>query len=156
MKKIKVKNYIILAILIVCTVIVTLVLANIYRNKDKEVSPFYEYANKITTKEFDQYTLESSDIIIYISDKYNLNHIDFEKKFEDKITELNLKEKLIYIDKKDINKKFLSKLKNQYNVTLDLNKLPAALIIVDKELQKEVYIDKTTDVDNFIEYGAFQ
>mgnify|MGYP003333191208 CR=1 FL=1 len=54
----------------------------------------------------------------------------------------------------EFNKKFISKLKKQYNISLDMNKLPAVLTIVDKELQRKVYIEEETDVETFIEYGV--
>ena len=72
MRQIPKKNYIILVILIVITVLLTFILFDIYRNKDKVTSDFYRYSNKITNEEFDEYILESSDLIIYISDKYDL------------------------------------------------------------------------------------
>lgn len=156
MQKKGIKNYIILILLILCTIIVTFVLSNIYKNKDKKVNPFYEYANKITIDEFDQYMLENSDVIIYISDKYSLQYEQFEKKFKSKIIESNLNEKIIFIDKKDINKKFISKLQKQYNISINLNKIPIILIIVDKELQKQIYVNADTNVENFIDYEDFQ
>lgn len=156
MKQIKAKNYIKLIILIICTIILTFVLANIYNIQTKKVSSFFEYANKITPSEFDQYFLESSDTIIYLSDKYNLNYSKFEENFERKINDFNLKDNLVYIDKKDINKKFISKLKKQYNISIDLNKLPAILIATDNKIDSLIYINENTNAENFIDYEALK
>ena len=45
---------------------------------------------------------ENADVIIYISDKYDLTHESFEKKLQKKIDNLNIKENLIFLDKLDI------------------------------------------------------
>ena len=54
MKEIPKKNYYILVVLLVVTVGLTLLLSNLYVNKEKMVSNFYEYSNKITSEEFDE------------------------------------------------------------------------------------------------------
>ena len=156
MKQVQRKNYYILIVLIVVTILLTLSLASVYKNRDKLVSSFYNYANKITSNEFDEYITESSDLIIYISDKYDLTNESFEKKFQKKLDDLNLKEKLIYIDKKELNKIFLDKLKKEYQISIDKNKLPTIIIIIDKKVIKSIYITSKSDVNSIIEYEAFE
>ena len=91
MRKIPQKNYYILIILLFVTIILTLSLSSIYKKKDSFVSSFYEYANKINSFDFDEYIIENSDLIIYISDKYSLSNESFETKFANKLDKLNLK-----------------------------------------------------------------
>ena len=107
MKEIPKKNYYILAVLLGVTAILTLSLSSVYKNRDKLLSNFYNYSNKITSEEFDEFLLERSDLIIYISDKYDVTNEYFERRLEKKIDELNLKDNLVYIDKGELNKKFL-------------------------------------------------
>ena len=156
MKEIPKKNYYILAILLIVTVLLTLVLYNLYLNKEKLVSNFYEYANKITPEEFDEYIVENSDLIIYISDKYDLTYETFEKKFEDKINDLNLKENLIYIDKNNIDNEFLKKLKSSYNINIDIDNTPIIIVMVDNEVIKNISISNDSNVETIIEYEAFE
>ena len=154
-KKLK-RNYIILIILLAVTVFLTFFFANIYKSKGNLVSGFYEYSNKITIEEFDEYMTENTDAIIYISDKYDLTHETFEENFKEKINELNLKNKIVFVDKNEINDKFISNLKINYGISIDLSKTPLVIVIVDKNVLQCVYIDNYSNVDDFIDYEAFE
>lgn len=156
MKEIPKKNYYILVVLLAVTVLLTLSLSNIYMNREKLASNFYEYSNKITPEEFDQFMTENSDVMIYISDKYDLTHETFEKKFENKIDELNLKHNLIYMDKKDIDKEFLNEIKKSYGINIDLEKLPTIIVIIDKKVVKNISITPDSNVETLIEYEVFE
>ena len=79
MREIPKKNYIILVVLLAVTAFLTLFLSNIYKNKEKLTSNFYEYANKITPESFDEFMTENEDVIIYIGDKYDLTLETVEK-----------------------------------------------------------------------------
>ena len=68
------KNYFILTILIIVTCVFTLLLANLYKKENNQVSYLYEKLNKITSTEFDEYMIEHPDTIVYISSKYNLQN----------------------------------------------------------------------------------
>ena len=156
MREIPRKNYYILVILIITTILLTLSLVIVYKNREKMVSNFYKYSNSITNEEFDEYMLENSDLIIYISDKYDLSNESFERKFKTKLDDLNLKSKLIYIDKKELTKTFLERLKNKYDIILDINKLPTIFIMIDKKIIKSVYITFESEVDSIIDYEVFE
>ena len=156
MKEIPKKNYCILMCLVFLTVIFTLIFVNIYNNREKPVSKFFEYSNSISSNSFDQYVLESSDLIIYIADKYNLEFSGFEEKFMKKIDELNLKNKLIYIDKVELNKKFLDKLDNEYNTKINVEKLPIIIVIENKKVIDTSYVTVESSASDIIDYGVFE
>ena len=156
MKKILSKNYIILIVLLVVTVFLTLFLSNLYTAKNKLVSNFYEYANKITPQEFDEYIVENPDTIIYISDKYDLAHETFETKFEKKIESLNLREKLVFMDKENITQDFLSKIKNTYGINIEIENLPMLVIVIDNTVTKNIYIENYLNVETIIDYEVFE
>lgn len=156
MRQIPKKNYYILVVLLVVTILLTLSLSYVYRNKEKLVSNFYEYSNKIKPQEFDEYMIENSDFIIYISDKYDLTYEEFENKFKEKLEKLNLKSNLIYIDKNDINKEFLNKLKKEYNINIEIKDTPIVIVVVDNKVIKNVSVDIDSDVDTLIEYEVFE
>jgi len=156
MKEIPKKNYYVLVVLLAVTVLLTLLLSNVYLSREKLVSNFYEYSNKITPEDFDEFMTENSDAIIYISDKYDLTHETFEKNFENKVEELNLKHNLIYIDKNDINDEFLNKLKKTYGVNIDLEKTPIIVVVIDEEVIKNISITPNSNADVLIEYEAFE
>lgn len=153
MKKDKSKNYIILALLLIGTVIITLLFSRIYLNKTKETSTFYNETNKITIKELDQVSMENPDIIYYIADKYDLTNSDFELRFKSKLEEKNLLNNFMYIDTK---KSIINKFKDVYKINLDIEKCPIIVFIVDKKIEKIVYVDDSTDIDTLINYEVYE
>lgn len=155
MREIPKKNYIILVVLLAVTAFLTLFLSNIYKNKEKLTSNFYEYSNKITPESFDEFMTENEDIIIYIGDKYDLTLETVEKKLEERIDQLNLKHNLIYIDKHYVDKKFIKKLKG-YHINIDLNKFPVVIVIVEEKVIKNVMVNSNTDIDALIDSEAFE
>ncbi len=156
MKKIPSKNYIILIILLVVTILLTLGLSNMHNLQNKTISEFYKYSNKIKPDDFDIYTLENPDSIIYISDKYDLSYNEFEESLKAKIDELNLHDRLVYIDKNEIQEKFINKLHKKYGIDIKIENTPVVMIIIDNKNLKNIYIDSDTDVDTFIDYKVFK
>ena len=156
MKKIPQKNYCIALLLIVFTVLVTFLLVSLYNNKDKEFSTIYNYSNKITGNEFSEYFLVSSDFVMYIADRNDLSNEVFEKKFKNKIDQLNLKSKLVYIDKSELNEKSLKELYNNYKIEIELDKLPVIISIIDRQATKMVYVNSKSNVDKIIKYEDFE
>ena len=153
MKKDKSKNYIILIILIAGTILITLVFARIYLNKTKETSTFYNESNKITAKEIKQVSMENPDVIYYISNKYDLNNEEFELEFKLKLEEKNLIANLIYIDTK---KSIITKFKDIYKINIDIEKYPIIVFVVDKKIEKIVYVTDDIDTDNLINYEVYE
>ena len=156
MREIPKKNYYILIILLVVTALLTLLFSNSYLNKEKLVSNFYEYSNKITPKEFDEFMTENSNVIIYISDKYDLTNGNFESKLEKKLDDLNLKHNFVFIDKNEINKKFIKKIKKTYGVNINIDNTPIVLVMVDEQIVKNILITSDSDVDTIIDYEVFE
>lgn len=156
MRQIDKKNYVILVGLLVGTVFLTLFIADVYKTKNKHVSEFYKYSNKINSKEFEVYNIENSDFIIYISDKYDLEHESFEIKLKQKIEQMGLKDKLIFIDKKELNKDFINLLKNNYGISIESPKIPMVIVIVDNALVNSAYVDDYLNIDTFIDYEVFE
>lgn len=156
MRQIPKKNYYILVVLLIVTVLLTLSLSYVYKNKEKLASNFYEYSNKIKPQEFDEYMIENSDFIMYISDKYDLTYEEFESSFKEKLEKLNLKNNLIYIDKNDIDKEFLNKIKKEYNINIEIKDTPIIIVVVDNFVIKNVSVDTDSNVDTLIEYEVFE
>ena len=156
MKEIKKKNYVALSVLLIVTVILTLSLASIYKNREKLTSEFYNYSNVITEKELDEYILENPDLIIYMADKYDLLYNEFESEFQNKIEDMNLKSKLVYIDKSNINKSLLKKFKEEYQINIDKKKLPTVVVMIDKRVIKTVNIDSNSKIEDIIDFKVFE
>lgn len=152
MKKIPTKNYIILAVLILVTVLLTLFLASLYKNSEAISSNFYNYSNKITASEFKEYMLENDDAIIYLADKVVLTQESFENSLQEKIDSYGLKNKLVYIDKKEITDKFIKEFNDEYNTVIDKKQLPIIIFIVDNKIVNITYINSDTKVDSLIDF----
>ncbi len=150
------KKTIYLIILVIVTVIVTLLLADIYKKETIKTSYAYENFNKITANEFDEYMMEHTDTIIYIADKSNLKYNKFDKKFLSKIEELNLLENTIYIEKDEITKSIEKKLKENYSFEYDKNELPIIIVVSDDEIVGTSIVDSNSKVDTIINYEVFE
>ena len=150
------KKMIYLIILVVATVIVTLLLADIYKKETIKTSYAYENFNKITANEFDEYMMEHTDTIIYIADKNNLKYNKFDKKFLSKIEKLNLLENTIYIEKDEITKSIVKKLKENYSFEYNEKELPIIIVVSDNEIVETVVVNTDSKVDTIINYEVYE
>ena len=149
MRKIPVKNYFILLIMLFGVVVVTFAGKNYYNNNLKKVSSLYKYANHINRDELKEYLVESSSLIIYVADKYDLNNEDAEELLKDKIVELNLYNNFIYVDSRVFNDKFLDYFNSTYHTNLNVDNLPT-MIIYDDGIVKNIYYNLNIDTINGI------
>ena len=139
MRKIPVKNYFILLTMLIGVIIVTFVGKNYYNNNLKKVNSLYKYANHINRDELKEYLGESSSLIIYIADKYDLNNEDAEDLIKDKIIELNLYNNFIYVDSRVFNDKFLGYFNNKYHTNFNIDNLPTIIIYNDGIVENIYY-----------------
>ena len=149
MRKIPVKNYFILLIMLFGVVVVTFAGKNYYNNNLKKVSSLYKYANHINRDELKEYLVESSSLIIYVSDKYDLNNEEAEELLKNKIVELNLYNNFIYVDSRVFNDKFLDYFNSTYHTNLNINNLPT-IIICDDGIVENIYYNLNPDTINSI------
>ena len=144
MKKIPVKNYFILLIMLIGVVLVTLFGASFYNNNLKKTSSLYKYANHMGCNDLKEYLSESSSLVIYISDKYDLTKENIEDSLKDKIIELNLYNNFVYVDKKEFNDKFLDYFNTTYHTNLSVSVLPTIIIYNDGVIENIYY---SLDID---------
>ena len=149
MRKIPVKNYFILLIMLFGVVVVTFAGKNYYNNNLKKVSSLYKYANHMDRDDLKEYLGESSSLIIYAADKYDLNNEDAEELLKDKIVELNLYNNFIYVDSRVFNDKFLDYFNSTYHTNLNVDNLPT-MIIYDDGIVKNIYYNLNIDTINGI------
>lgn len=145
MKKVPVKNYFILLIMLIGVVLVTLFGASFYNNNLKKTSSLYKYANHMSSNDLKEYLFETSSLVIYISDKYDLTKEDIEDSLKDKIIELNLYNNFVYVDKKEFNDKFLDFFNTTYHTNLNVDMLPTIIIYNDGVIENIYY---SIDIDS--------
>lgn len=149
MRKIPVKNYFILLIMLFGVVVVTFAGKNYYNNNLKKVSSLYKYANHMDRDDLKEYLGESSSLVIYVADKYDLNNEDAEELLKDKIVELNLYNNFIYVDSRVFNDNFLDYFNSTYNTNLNIDNLPT-MIIYDDGIVENMYYNLNPDTINSI------
>lgn len=117
-RKIPLKNYIILGLIFLATVLVTFYVRGWY-NTTKEYyaqnSVMTKVTREIKSEEISNYTLENQKFVLYTSSGQNMDIKDFEDKFKDSVKKLELDNDMLYLnlDGVDINE-FTSNLKNNF------------------------------------------
>ncbi len=113
MREIPKKNYFILFIVIVLSLMITLYFRKWYKAYEDgylSKSIMGNYLFEINYKELDDYLVENQSAIIYVSKVGNENIRNFEKKFINAINQNDLKNKILYLDlsnyKGDTNNKY--------------------------------------------------
>ena len=100
-REIPIKNYIILAAIIISTVFITFHLAN--RNKTendyyKKSSPLYNILYEIKMEELDNYLLENPNIIIYVVNGNDDNVLEMDKTIKNFVLENDLTNDIVVIN----------------------------------------------------------
>lgn len=121
MREITKKNYFILFIVIVFSLLIAFYFRNWYKAyEDSYLSKSIvgNYLFEINYKELDNYLVENQSAIIYVSKVGNEKIRNFEKKFINAINQNDLKNKILYLDlsnyKGDTNNKYTI---NDINIT---------------------------------------
>ena len=152
MKKIPLKNYVILLFIILITVVITFVLANFYNNSLRKTTDIYKYANRLKRKEIEEYLDESSSVVIYIADKYDFSKETEEEILKKKIVELNLYNNFIYIDKREFNQKLVDLFNLKYKTKIDIEKIPMIILYSDDNTPK-VYYSVDANILEKLDFG---
>ena len=81
MKRIPLKNYFILGIILVSSIFIVLYINKLYLSTKNNDNILNEFIKEIKTQEIDNYIIENPNFIIYLGYKNNDNK-SFEKKFK--------------------------------------------------------------------------
>lgn len=130
MKKIPLKNYFILGIILASSIFIVLYINKLYistKNNDNILNGFIK---EIKTQEIDNYIIENPNFIIYLGYKNNDNK-SFEKKFKKLVTKYDLQRDIVFIDINQFNDVAFNEFCNKYAGEL-LNK-DSSLIIIDNQ-----------------------
>ena len=141
MRKIPLKNYFVLLVIVVITGVLTLYLSSVYREKNKTTTVMHGYISEITEKELTDYIIEKPIIFMYISDKFDLKNDDFEEDLKKEINKNNLKDYFVYLNSSDLTKEFSHFFKTNYNLEIDITNTPILVLINDGEVKDIEYID---------------
>ena len=100
-KEIPLKNYILLSIVLILTIVVVtyfFMWENTYEKSRLQTPILDDYLLVINYNELNNYLVENKDVIIYVSELNNENIRLFENKFKNIINKNNLNNKILYLD----------------------------------------------------------
>lgn len=154
MRKVPVKNYAILILIIIVVFVLTLFLRNLYiKNSNVNKSNF----NMIEVNDFDQYAIENSDLILYIYNSNSNKDKDFQVDFSNKLKENNLYEYIVSIDCYKSENKLNRILNNKYQIDVDTYSTPIILIIKDNKKDSLIYVNtENYNIDVLMNYKVFK
>ena len=142
-KEIPLKNYILLSIVLILTIVVVIYFflwKNTYEKSKLQTPILDDYLLVINYNELNNYLVENKDAIIYVSKLNNENIRLFENKFKNIINKNNLNNKILYLDLteelkennivKEINKKYGK----------EMTEVPTIVIIKDGKISSSYNI----------------
>lgn len=156
-KQIPIKNYIILLVIAVATVLLTLYIREwieIYRQDKISVSPLSGNVNEINTNELELTLNESNQVIIYVSYVNDSNIYNKERKLLKKIKSKQLSDYIIYYNVTELleGNEYLDILKSKFNNLKDkFKKAPMFIYVKNGEAvevinsEDEIVNDKELD-----------
>ena len=132
-REIPFKNYIILALVLILTIIGVIYIFMWYSSKEKsklELPILDDYIMSINYNELNDYIVENKDAVIYTSVLNDVNIRLFENKFKNVIIKNNLNSSILYLDLtneiKDNN--VLLKMEKKYGTKVDI---PSVMVFRD-------------------------
>lgn len=162
MRKIPLKNYIILFVVSIIVIVLTFYLAEWYKTLKvyyQNNSVIAELLPKIESETISSYMLDNNNVILYISSSKDQQVKSFEKKFKKYITENDLRDEIVYFDVlnyegQDINDLFIKytgeKLKKLKKIVI-----PNLIYFERGEILDILYVKENditiSDVKKFIE-----
>lgn len=143
-REIAFKNYIILALVLIITIIGVIYIFMWYSSKEKsklELPILNDYIMPINYNELNDYIVENKDAVIYTSVLNDVNIRLFENKFKNVIVKNNLNSSILYLDLtneiKDNN--VLLKMEKKYGTKVDI---PSVMVFRDGVLTDVYNIKK--------------
>lgn len=156
-RKISLKNYIILALIFIVVTLITLYLSSVYKvyeQSKREIPVIRGTLSEITTEEIDHYISENPTIMLYACTSSDTKCRNFEKDLKKLVKREQLQEELVYInitqeEKEVFHELFNEKYKSRFKLT---NNYPALIVfdegkithMLQEKANKKLSITKTS------------
>lgn len=143
-KKISFKNYIILGVIIIATILLTIYIKewfDVYNENKYIISPLNTNVKEININEVHETLYETDDIILYISYNNDKNIFMNEEKILNLIKEDNLYDNFIYLNINDklLNNEYIDILVKELDLKeIDIKKVPAFIYCKRGEVIKVI------------------
>ena len=148
MRKIPLKNYIILGIIIVVSIFAVLYFNKLYKNTKNSDNVLYGFIKEVKPYELDNYIIENPSFIIYLSSRISSNR-SFEKKFKNFLMKYDLQKDIVFIDIDDFDDQYFENFISKYsNDSIMLTKFNNIIIIDNQRIQDILFMnDEQFDID---------
>lgn len=146
-KKIPKKNYIIVALISIFTILLTLFLMNKYNSN--KTSENITFVSEIKENELNNYVTERQEVIIYMSSSTNENIKELENDLEKYTKKKNLKDEYVYLDLSKVDSNFYNEfyinyLNESYTGKFKIEE-PSLIIIRNGKV--ESYLNKINNIN---------
>lgn len=125
-KQIPSKNYIILAVIVVITILVVFYARNWYittREYNEDNSPMLKVVSEINLDEINNYAAENPKFILYTSSGLNTDIKRFESKFKNYTVDKGLSQNILYVNTADTDLEYLNNQLKKYATANTKNKI---------------------------------
>ena len=158
-RNVPVKNYVVLAFLILATVFLTFQLSNKYKKENayyKNNSPLYGVLYELKLEDFDNYLLDNPNVVIYIVDGNDNDSNDMDNIIKELVLENNLTHDFVVVDVTTNLNPVKSKLnsllhKNLNDYKRDLFIQTNLLVVKDRKVE-DILVPKTKDKEIIIDF----
>ena len=158
-KNIPLKNYIILAVVLILSIILVIYFYmwyNAYEESKLNTMIMDKYLQVINYNELNNYLVENKDAVIYSSVLEDQKIRNFEKKFKNIIIKNSLNNDILYLDlTEELKDKNITKdIKETYNINnQDIANTPSIMIFKDGNLYSIYNIkDNNYNINNLVDY----
>lgn len=133
MRKVPKKNYFIFLLMVICVVGVVFYLCELYNSRiiHKYESPMNLFITEIKVDDIENYVIENSVVVLYVSDKKDDTLKEREENFKELLTEYNIQQYFIYLDMSYNATDVVAKFEEKYDDKLDYEKLPILIVMLD-------------------------
>lgn len=145
MRKVPIKNYVLLGLLAVGVVIICFIFSSLYNKKN---TGLYEsiikdvVSSEIKYDDLDNYLQENPNVVLYIYDSSKKNSRDVEKNFKKLILDKDISQYIVYIEKtKEVKEKY------------DLDKTTPIFVAYQEGVLKEILSKKNAsyeEIESFL------
>ena len=155
MKKIPLKNYVILFIAVGITVFLTYYCCNLFvkHSNHSYNTIMLPFLMEVKEEDMENIVLEKSPLIVYVSNKRDDSVASIEKKLKNFLVDRNIQQYFVYLDVSPEANGRLETFEEQYHVTLDFDQLPIMVAIVDGKVTEQYTLTEwnKTKVSEFLE-----
>lgn len=149
------KNYIILFVLAIITIIITLLLANKYNQNlqyNLSENDNMSFLSQIKIDEIDNYIMDNHESIIYMSSSDNTELEKIEEELKEYIVSNNYNKNIVYLNSYNLEESKFNEFKQKYfsdtiKKKINLNIQPNIFVIKDGTVSSTLYTNDSNDIN---------